>query len=738
VTGSVWEADWRRRQLKLQKALYEQGNECSDEQRMAYELLFGCNGHKSRNVCLVGVPASGKTWIAKKLSKLLECVFFNPGEIIRCGPLGRVACSFHPDARTIHSTLQMRPNRLNQYPESLEELRIHLNECPQKCFEELKVLIISEALMCTGPHLEALLLHVTKTNPNCIFLFDGDCQQVTMKPTTGYPSQPFVTRSAFEAVCLETTIIILEKCTKHRIKNPEKLQHLGLMRHGQATDATIQFFQQTKRDPQHKKPIIRLFANSKPASTFNEERLASILRSNSALLLQHLHAKDTLKGTNDVVKMTATEEAFLPVDDVIRVVKGAPILIVQNHIAETLSGQKIYVGNGTTGFFQEYDSNLDVIFAKVNIASKDVFVQIKRRAFSTATKTRSQFPFMLAWAATIHKVQGMEFDCIEVDFCLDTMRTSGASDFYQGLAYMALSRAETVIVQGKLTLALLNNINRQSLQWWNWQLSKWIDFKRTKSTPSKLFRNAIHMHNWYAAASQKQVHKIVTAPATAPVIDSEKVTCEVNDFETFSEAETDKAEAKAATEAKAKAAAAAQTKAEAEANAKAAAEAKTKAKAEVSAKAAATDQAPASAAPSKSHKRSAHVFTSASASTYVINEQLAKSFKNWEQPAAPFAIDSASASASQTRANAAIDQARVLEKSLTPAPANLHTSGPSNKRPAASGAPSASAFASAHAYPDQVAAASKRRKTLPKIERVVKIVEVTAVVAAAATAAVAV
>jgi hypothetical protein len=75
---------------------------------------------------------------------------------------------------------------------------------------------------------------------------------------------------------------------------------------------------------------------------------------------------------------------------------------------------------------------------------------------------------------------------------------------------------------------------------------------------------------------------------------------------------------------------------------------------------------------------------------------------------------------------------------LTPAPANLHTSGPSNKRPAASGAPSASAFASAHAYPDQVAAASKRRKTLPKIERVVKIVEVTAVVAAAATAAVAV
>jgi hypothetical protein len=430
----------------------------------------------------------------------------------------------------------MRPNRQNQYPESLEELHEHLNRCPQQCFDQLKVLIVSEALMCTGPHLEALLLHIQKTNPNCIFLFDGDCQQVTMKPTTGYPTQPFVTRHEFEVACPETTIIILEKCTKHRIKNPIKLQHLGLMRNGQATEATVQYFQQTTRDPQHKKPIIRLFANSKPASAFNEERLTSISRSgntgSSFVDILNLQAKDTLKGTKEKVKMTASEETSLPVDEVIRVIKGAPILIVQNHIAELISGQKVYVGNGTTGVFWEYDASLDAIFAKVNIASrKELFVRIKRRDFSTTTKTRSQFPFMLAWAATIHKVQGMEFDCIEVDFCLDT-RNSGAADFYQGLAYMALSRAETVIVHGKLTVTLLNNINRQSLQWWNRQLSKWIDFKRTKSTPSILFRNAIHLHNFHAAASQKQVHKIVTARAEALVFDPEN---DANNWETYSE-----------------------------------------------------------------------------------------------------------------------------------------------------------------------------------------------------------
>jgi hypothetical protein len=50
---------------------------------------------------------------------LLQCVFFCPGEVIRCAPLGRQACGFHPDARTIHSIIRLRPNSKHQYTESL-------------------------------------------------------------------------------------------------------------------------------------------------------------------------------------------------------------------------------------------------------------------------------------------------------------------------------------------------------------------------------------------------------------------------------------------------------------------------------------------------------------------------------------------------------------------------------------------------------------------------------------------
>ena len=270
MTGQIWHSDFVRRENKLKTALYRPGNEASEEQRKAYELLFGRDGLKSKNICLVGVPASGKTLIAKKLSSLLRCVFFEPKEIIQCAPIGRVACSFHPEARTIHCVMKLRPNARNHYPESLNELRDQMSHLPQDHFAELKALVVSEAFMCTTPHLEVLLTHIKKTAPNCVLLFDGDSMQVTMKATPGYPSQPFLTRNQFEILCPETQTIVLKKCLKLRIKNPIKLTHLARMRLGKATQETVNFFLKEQITPQ-KQPVTRLFANTQPAAWFNDD-----------------------------------------------------------------------------------------------------------------------------------------------------------------------------------------------------------------------------------------------------------------------------------------------------------------------------------------------------------------------------------------------------------------------------------------------------------------------------------
>ena len=51
--------------------------------------------------------------------------------------------------------------------------------------------------------------------------------------------------------------------------------------------------------------------------------------------------------------------------------------------------------------------------------------------------TRSQFPLTLAWATTIHKVQGLRLNEIVVDM-------EGSSRFSPGQAYVAFSKVKTL------------------------------------------------------------------------------------------------------------------------------------------------------------------------------------------------------------------------------------------------------------------------------------------------------
>ena len=66
-----------------------------------------------------------------------------------------------------------------------------------------------------------------------------------------------------------------------------------------------------------------------------------------------------------------------------------------------------------------------------------VEVKFNARGKRGSEVTRSQFPLTLAWATTIHKVQGLTLNEIVADI-------EGSSRFSPGQAYLSLSRVKTL------------------------------------------------------------------------------------------------------------------------------------------------------------------------------------------------------------------------------------------------------------------------------------------------------
>jgi hypothetical protein len=156
------------------------------------------------------------------------------------------------------------------------------------------------------------------------------------------------------------------------------------------------------------------------------------------------------------------------------------------------SSKDTYVGNGTPATCLAIEKACIVL----QLLSGEV-VDVERISFELDDGfERKQFPLILGWASTIHKVQGMQFPKVIVDFCLDPGIPSAIRDsnrpFRHGMAYMALSRSNCVAIQGRITLELLNNVNQIALDYWIRKVQEWSS---TGDSTKKIYRDGIHAYN---------------------------------------------------------------------------------------------------------------------------------------------------------------------------------------------------------------------------------------------------
>ncbi len=372
------------------------------------------------NIFITGEAGTGKSCFLRLLCKKLK---ENHKNYVVLAPTGVAALNVN--GCTIHSFFKF----------SIHGIRPHIIENKKELFKNLNVVIIDEVSMLRADLLdyidEALQINKNSNLPfgGCQMIFIGDLSQlppVTMKQelplfTAIYDSPYFLS-----ARCISINKLKMIKFTKiYRQKDNKFIEMLNQIRNGKVTYDTLNNIN---------KKIGKLNQDNILITTTN-----NVVKNYNALMLNKLegearHYKAICDGIeeDDLPKYGIEKEIVLK--------KNAKIMFLNNDY------ENGWV-NGSLGKVISMSENQ--IIAELDIDGRRVRVdkietEINDYKWDDNKKEIEvekqaciyQLPVKLAYASTIHKVQGMTFDNINLDLSYGT--------FAPGQLYVALSRATSL------------------------------------------------------------------------------------------------------------------------------------------------------------------------------------------------------------------------------------------------------------------------------------------------------
>ncbi len=488
INGKDWFATFVKQKQQLEAWL--SGHGTIEQQYLFQNVLNG------RNTCSVGKAGTGKTFVMKHVDEFLSMIFLYPGEVVRIAPLGRVAQFFHCGARTVHSTMRLYMDTSSWTDEDIVR---HLEENKFEVFSRMKVLIGLEMFVMSDCVLSGLLKFIHRNYPETLLLFEGDPIQLSVGTGDPVLCQPEYDRM-FDTVVFNT---------QQRITNSEQQAALDKMRLGQADEGVLAYWK-SRIVEQIDETCFTIYALKESAEKHNEIMLKRHETKFATKRIQ-LFASDKHNGNDTVFPEHIRRNCM--VEKVLNIVPKAPVFFTKNITTSSLcSSKEIYVGNGTPATVVKIETG----FVTVELECGEQ-VRVEPISFDIDGGdgyTRTQYPLILGWASSIHKVQGMQFAKVQINFCFrgKNIKCESGRQFYRGMAYMALSRSENIKIVGEICIELLNNVNPYALQYWLRKVQEWSE--RPSKGKKIVYRDAIHAHNDFCAQSF-QKNSLLQASALA-------------------------------------------------------------------------------------------------------------------------------------------------------------------------------------------------------------------------------
>ena len=376
-------------------------------------------------VFVTGSAGTGKSTLIDVLRYELD------QNLVVVAPTGVAALNVQ--GQTIHSLFQLPPG-----PQPRAK---RIVGAAKDVVEKMDVLVIDEISMVRADLLDAIddTLRLNTNRPGKPFggktvVLVGDMHQ--LPPVVAgreeqrlfeehYESPYFFSAMAFR----ETPMVTITLTRSFRQADPEFIQLLDNIRTGADLGSTVDALNATvNEDMMPEETKLVLTSVNARARQFNEQQLGQ--------LPGELWSFDA-----EVNGDWLNKESQLPSPSELRLKIDAQVMFTKN-------GDEWV--NGSLGRVIHLDDDvIEIQMLSDEVAGKHVFVEresweryrfqwdeTRRRVDTESVGTYTQFPFILAWAVTVHKAQGLTLEQVRIDL--------GRGMFAPGQAYVALSRCRTL------------------------------------------------------------------------------------------------------------------------------------------------------------------------------------------------------------------------------------------------------------------------------------------------------